>query len=100
VVVPSLSVSTTTATPGQSVTVTVANGPGNPRDWVGLHVSSAADTTYLDWKFLDGTRTAPVTGLTSATLTFTMPSTPGTYNFRLFAPGYTKLATSPTVTVQ
>jgi hypothetical protein len=46
-----LSVSTTTAAPGQSVTVTVADSPGNPRDWLGLHQSSAANNVYLDWKY-------------------------------------------------
>ena len=98
---PTVTVSTTTATPGQTIQVTVSNGPGNARDWVGLHATSAADTVYLDWKYLNGTRTPPAAGLTSATIAFTMPSTPGTYNFRLFQNGaYTKLATSPTVTVQ
>jgi glucose/arabinose dehydrogenase len=98
---PSLGVSTTTATPGQTITVTVANGPGHTTDWVGLYATAAADTVNLDWKYLNGTRTAPATALTAASLSFTMPTTPGTYNFRLFASGgYTKLATSTTVTVQ
>ena len=98
---PVVSVNKTTAVRGSTVQVTVTNGPGNPKDWMSLYASTAPDTSYLDWKYLNGTRTAPATGLKTATLTFTMPMTPGTYNFRLFSNNtITKLATSPTVTVQ
>ena len=33
---PTVTASPTTVTPGGAITATVANGPGNPRDWVGL----------------------------------------------------------------
>jgi hypothetical protein len=83
------------------VQVTVANGPGNARDWVGLYLSSGSDTALLDWKYLNGTRAVPASGVTSATVAFALPATPGTYNFRFFQNNtYAKLATSPTVTVQ
>jgi hypothetical protein len=99
--VPVLTVSTTTASPGQSVSVTLQNGPGNPKDWLSLGAAGAADTAYSDWKYLNGTRTAPASGLTTATVSFIMPTTAGTYSVRLFANGgYSKLATSPTITVQ
>jgi hypothetical protein len=40
-------------------------------------------------------------GVSTRTWTVTMPSTPGTYEFRLFLNnGYTRGATSPPVTVQ
>jgi hypothetical protein len=101
VTAPTVSVSATTASPGQVVQVTVTYGPGNARDWVSMSASDAADTVWLDWKYLNGTRTPPATGVTSATISFTLPTTPGTYNFRFFQNDvYTKLATSPTVTVQ
>ena len=96
---PTLTVSATTVSPGAPVTVTVANGPGNPSNWVMLAAASAADSSYLTWQHLNGSTIPPATGLTSATLTFTAPTTPGTYNFRFMA-GTTKLATSATVTVQ
>jgi hypothetical protein len=84
-----------------TVQVTVANGPGNPRDWVGLYATGGADTAYRDWMYLNGTRTSPTVGASSATLTFTMPLGAGTYEFRLFANGsYTRLATSAVVAVQ
>jgi hypothetical protein len=98
---PTLSVSLTSMSPGQALQVKVANGPGNTTDWVGLFPATAADGAPLVWRYLNGMQTAPASGLTSATLTFTMPQTPGTYDFRLFrSNSLTKLATSVTVTVQ
>jgi hypothetical protein len=101
VVSPAISVNATTVPPGATLTVTVADGPGNATDWVGLHRTDAGDSAYSDWQFLNGTRSVPPAGATGATLTFTMPSVPGTYNLRLFANNsFNKLATSVAVTVQ
>ena len=98
---PTVMISATTASPGALIIVTVANGPGNAMDWVTLVSASAADTSYLAWKFLNDSGQIPAAGVTTATLTFTAPTTPGTYNFRLFANNtFTKLATSTPVTVQ
>ena len=36
---------------------------------------------HFDYQYLNGAKTAPPTALTSATLTFTMPTAPGSYNF-------------------
>ena len=56
--------------------------------------------TYVDWKYLNGTRTRPGSGVTGAAVAFTMPATPGTYNVRFFLnDSWTKLATSATITV-
>jgi uncharacterized protein YegP (UPF0339 family) len=97
---PTLTVSPSSTTPGASVVVTVAEGPGNRADWVALSQVGSAPTSYLDWKYLSGTRTPPPTGLTSANLTFTMPQALGQYEFRFFANNsYTLFATSPVVTV-
>src|ERR1700704_6047837 len=82
---PSLTVTPTTAMPGATVTVTVANGPGSATDWVALVPASAPDTGYLTWVYLNGLQTPPLAGLTTATLTFSMPATLGAYNLRLFA---------------
>ena len=54
---PTVALSATTVVPGGTVTATIANGPGNAGDWVGLHGASVADGTYVDWKYLNGTRT-------------------------------------------
>jgi len=67
------------------VTVTIANGPGNARDWVGLYPAGASSDTSnrLAYLFLNGLQTAPATGVTGATLSFTMPAA-GTYELRFF----------------
>ena len=84
-----------------SVSVAVSNGPANTTDWVALAQVGSNDFTYISWNYLNGSHSAPGTGVSSATLTFTMPATTGNYEFRFFANnGYTKLATSTTVTVQ
>src|SRR5207247_1137246 len=100
VATPTLTVSSTTVNGGATVTVTVSNGPGNRADWVGVFPLGAANTGYVDWKYLNGAKSAPGTGLTGATLTFTMPSTAGSFEFRLFSnDGFTVLATSQATTI-
>jgi hypothetical protein len=89
-----------TVAPGTMVNVGVQNGPGSSTDWIGLYASGSADTALLNWVYLNGAQTPPVAGLKTAIVQFTMPSTAGTHEFRFFANNsYTKLATSPTVTV-
>ncbi len=98
---PVLGVSATSVAPGGSITVTVADGSGNRADWVALAAVGSPLTTFVDWKYLNGTRSLPPTGMTSATLPFTMPQTTGSYEFRFFANnGYTLFATSPPVAVE
>ena len=89
---PSLAVSTTTAAGGTQVTVTLSNGSGGSTDWLGLAPTGSPDTTYLQWTYVGA-------GVTSRTWTINMPATAGTYEFRLFISGYTRVATSPIVNV-
>jgi YD repeat-containing protein len=91
-----------TVSPSASVTVGISNGPANTTDWVALAQVGTNDFTYVTWQYLNGAQwPPPSSGMSSATLTFTMPATTGNYEFRFFANnGYTKLATSTTVTVQ
>jgi Ca-activated chloride channel family protein len=97
---PSITLSATSGTPGAPVTATIANGPGYSTDWVGLFATGAAETNSLQWQFLSGTHTAPVTGVSGVNLTFTLPPTPGTYEVRFFRNGtFTLLATSAPITV-
>jgi agmatine deiminase len=80
--------------------VKVANGTGYSLDRVTLHSGRGSDQAVLKWKYLNGTLTPPATGLTSATIYFKMPLTPGIYNFRFFVNATDrKVATSATVTV-
>jgi hypothetical protein len=92
-------VSPTTVTGGATVTATVANGPANAMDWVGLY--SVGGSTELDWMFLNGSKTAPATGIANASIPVILPSMPGLYVLKLYVNNtHTVLATSPTVTVQ
>ena len=56
------------ATAGATVSVQVTNGPANATDWIGLFPVGAPDTSYLDWRYLNGTMAPPASGLSSATL--------------------------------
>ena len=89
-------------TPGAKITVAVANGPGNPKDWVALYAAGAPDnsTNYLAWVYLNGTQTAPSTGVKSATVTMTAPNTNGSYEARFYANDTYTLLALVTFTVQ
>src|SRR5205823_13629466 len=95
-----ITVTPTSVAPGATLTVTIANGPGNAKDWVGLYTTTAADTSMIDWKYLNGQRLAPASGVTSATVTFSAPAN-GQYNVRFFPnDGIAHTAVSATITVQ
>jgi len=84
----------TTVAPGASVTVTLTGGLGGSTDWLALAAVGAADTSKLQWTYVGA-------GVTTRNWTVTMPTTPGFYEFRFYPNnGYTRTATSPTVTVQ
>ena len=97
----SVLVSATTAPGGSSITASITSGPGNPADWVGLYAVSVANPGgWINWNYLNGTRTQPGAGLTSANLPFSMPTTPGQYQLRLYSNNSgTLLATSLTIDV-
>lgn len=91
---PVLTVSATTVARGASVTVTLTNGVGGLYDWLSFAPVGAANSSYLTFLYVGG-------GTTTRTWTVTAPSTPGTYEFRLFLNNsYTRTATSQTITVQ
>ena len=99
---PTVTASPATVTPGSVITATVANGPGYPRDWAGLYPTGAPDTGYVAWQYFNGSHTPPATGVTSATLQFTAPTTPGSYNVRIYADDLMGIpaATSNSINVQ
>jgi subtilisin family serine protease len=97
---PAVSIAAASVAPGGQFEALITDGPGNPQDWVALVPVNGADNGYHDWFYLNGTKTAPATGLVSATVQFVAPSTPGLYNVRLFANNQlARLATSNTVSV-
>jgi hypothetical protein len=93
--------SSITVAPGSVVTVSVSGGPANARDWLAKYSAAAGNQAYYpDYLYFSGTQTPPETGLPSGDFSFTMPTTLGTYNFRLLLDNsFTVAATSPTVAV-
>jgi uncharacterized delta-60 repeat protein len=78
--------------PNALVTVTFANGSTNGSAWLGLYASSSPDGAYLTYQYTGG--------VAAGSLSFTLPDTRGTYNFRLYSDGgYNKIATSPDLAV-
>ncbi len=78
------------------MSVTVTNGPGNVRDWVGTASAGSPATSVLAWNYLSGTQVPPGVGLTQATITLPTPSTSGAYEARFFSNDvYTLLASDP-----
>jgi thermitase len=97
---PTITLQSASVPPGGTITFEVKNGSGHPHDWVGLFAVNAPDTSHLQWKYLNNTQSPPATGLTTATLQFAAPQTPGTYEIRWFASGgFTRVATSNGITV-
>jgi hypothetical protein len=89
---PTLTTDLRSVRPGGTVTVTLTNGFGGALDWLALAAVGAADTSFLQWTYVGA-------GVTTRTWTVTLP-TSGTYEFRLFLnDGFTRAATSPTVTI-
>ena len=100
---PTLTASATTA--GAGATLNAAwNYVGNPTntDWIGVYATGAANTAYQNWIYDDTCNTtagATTNTQTSGTCPIQLPTTPGTYELRLFANnGYTVLATSQQIT--
>ena len=90
---PVLTVSATSVAPGTPVTVTLTGGVGGSGDWLAFASTSMANTGYLSYTYVGS-------GIVTRTWTVTAPATAGTYEFRLFLDNsYTRVATSPTVTV-
>ena len=90
---PTLTVSSTSVSAGSSITVTLTNGLGGWGDWLAFAATTASNLSYLNFTYVG-------TGVTTRTWTVMAPTTPGTYEFRLFPNnGYTRAATSPSVTV-
>ena len=90
---PTIEVNTTSLAAGQTLTVTMTNGPGNLYDWMAVSLVGSPDSSYVRFTYV--TR-----GETSMTWNVSMPTTPGQYEVRLFEnAGYNRLATSDAITV-
>lgn len=78
--------------PGATVAVNYTAAQGNAGDWVGMYRVGEGNQTFLAWQRANGT--------TSGTMSFTMPTTRGQYEFRyLTNNSYTDVARSNQVQV-
>ena len=85
---------------GSSVALGITGGTGGRTDWVALYATGAPNSGYIDWWYLNGSKSAPDVGVSSASVTFTAPVTPGEYVFRFLTNGsYTSTASSAVVNV-
>ena len=90
-----LTASPTSVAAGATITVawTTPSGGANATDWIGLYTSGAPNTSYQAYRY--------ATGATSGSVTFTAPTTAGTYEFRyLTRNSYISVATSNQIRVQ
>jgi hypothetical protein len=85
---------------GASLAIAVSNGPGNTTDWVALAATGSADTSYISWDYLNGSRTPPNTGVASATVMMAAPTTDGSYEARFYANNGFSVLARTTFTVQ
>jgi uncharacterized repeat protein (TIGR02543 family) len=95
-----ISVSSTSVQPGQSITVSFSGQAGQTQDFIALYVPGTSTDDYLDWRFLNGLTIAPSVALASGSFTFPMPLTAGAYELRWVKNWnpYAFLATSPVIT--
>ncbi len=90
---PSMTASPSSVKPGQDISVSYSNAPGNNYDWIGMYRSGASNEEWLAWEYLYGKK--------SGTITFKAPATAGNYEFRMFENDKhdPSIATSNTVVV-
>jgi hypothetical protein len=96
-----------TVSAGATISATVANGPGNPGDWLGVYAVGAPTGTGnpASWKWLstDDTRGSvpPAPGVTAGTVHLVVPAQAGQYEVRFFPNNsFAVAATSAAITVQ
>jgi hypothetical protein len=92
----SLSASPSNVNAGGTVAVAWANVSGPTRNnWVGLYTPGAANSAYLGGFYDDDCgQTAGTTSVASGSCSYKLPTTGGTYEFRLFASKATSLITT------
>ncbi len=82
--------------PNEDIPVDFEFGPRNPKDWIGIYKKgqSPGPTPSTTWAYLNGTTTAPATGIASGRITFTYNLAQRTEWYAAFMAndGYTELA--------
>jgi hypothetical protein len=98
--IPTVTLSETSVNAGATVTARITDGTGLPGDWIALYDTHGGPAEYLQWQYLNGSHARPANGFADTSVTFTAPSTSGTYNVRLFRnDSYALMTTSATITV-
>ena len=92
---PSIALDATAAPAGGPITAVIDGGPGNAGDFAGLY---DADGNAMQWLYLNGTQSLAASGATGASITFMLPTKPGTYHACFFDASYRLIATSGSVT--
>ncbi len=81
--------------PGEAITITFTNGPGNKLDWIGLYKAgeTSGGPASTDYLYVDGTKSGS-TALTNGSVTFSkgLAATGGYVAFFLENDGYNVLA--------
>ncbi len=92
--------STANAIAGTPLTVFWAGLPPINSDWVGLYAPGAPPDSFLDWFYAGScAKSTAVTPAPAGSCAYRMPSTPGTYELRIYADAANDLlATSGSVT--
>ncbi len=86
---------------GESVTVSFSDGPGNPKDWIGVYRRdiTPGEQDSLAWVYVNGS-TTPDVGVSDGTVTFASNLSVGSYVIRFFAnDGYSQLSDAVTFSV-
>ena len=90
---PAIAVSATSAAPGDVITATLSNSPGNASDWLALAAVGSPNTSYLQWAYVGA-------GVTNRPWVMNMPTTAGAYEYRLYLNNsYTVAAKSVAVSI-
>jgi len=78
-----------TVVTGSTITITVADGPGDPRDWIGWYAPGSliesGGAPGGPWVYVNGTQVAPSTGLSSFHVMMAAPAISGSYEMRFYA---------------
>lgn len=92
---PRIALEKTVFAPSEDFTVAFEFAPGTTTDWVGIYQKgqTPGPTPSTDWKYLNGTQTAPVSPVLAGTLLFTTNFAAGEWFAAFFtADGYTEVA--------
>lgn len=76
VATPTLTIDVDSASTCDRVNVSYTGAPGFEGDWIGLYTVGSGDESPISRRYLDGSN--------NGTLTFSMPSSAGSYEFRIF----------------